>query len=70
MKTKTAAEILAPYVELVLADVEVVQRHNALMAMEEYARQEAIAYAAWLSNQVTTGRTFKKLWTDYMNSKN
>ena len=65
MKTKTAAEILAPYVELVLADVEVVQKDIAIEAMEVYAQQEAIAYAAWLSNQVTTGRTFKKLWDDY-----
>lgn len=39
--------------------------HNILKAMEQYAEQEAKAYANWLSNQVVAGRTMTKLWNDY-----
>lgn len=38
---------------------------NLLTAMNEYAAQEAKAYASWLSNQVIAGRTGHKLWLDY-----
>lgn len=34
-------------------------------AMDEYAAQEAKAYANWLSHQVIAGRTAAKLWMDY-----
>jgi len=33
--------------------------------MQQYAEQEAKAYANWLSNQVIAGRTMTKLWNDY-----
>ena len=33
--------------------------------MQQYAEQEAKAYANWLSNQVIAGRTMIKLWNDY-----
>ena len=33
--------------------------------MNQYAEQEAKAYANWLSNQVIAGRTMTKLWNDY-----
>ena len=33
--------------------------------MDQYAQQEAKAYANWLSNQVIEGRTMTKLWNDY-----
>lgn len=34
-------------------------------AMQEYAEQEAKAYANWLAHQVIAGRTAAKLWLDY-----
>ena len=36
-----------------------------LDAMQEYADQEAKAYANWLANQVIAGRTATKLFDDY-----
>ena len=44
-------------------DQEIVSK--ILPAMDEYAAQEAKAYANWLSNQVIAGRTAFKLWNDY-----
>ena len=38
---------------------------NLLASMDEYAEQEAKAYASWLSNTVIQGRTASKLWADY-----
>lgn len=38
---------------------------NLLTAMDEYAEQEAKAYASWLSNTGIRGRTASKLWADY-----
>ena len=38
---------------------------NLLTSMDEYAEQEAKAYASWLSNTVIQGRTASKLWADY-----
>ena len=40
-------------------------QENVLLAMDEYAEQEAKAYASWLSNTVIQGRTASKLWADY-----
>lgn len=37
---------------------------NLLTAMDEYAEQEAKAYASWLSHQVIRGRTALKIWAD------
>jgi hypothetical protein len=36
-----------------------------LEAMQIYADQEARAFANWLSNTVTAGRTLDKLFKDY-----
>lgn len=38
-KIKTAEEILAPYVERVFRHTRIVEKDNALKAMEEYANQ-------------------------------
>ena len=40
-------------------------RPYIIEAMNIYAKQEAKAYANWLSNQVFAGRTAHKLWIDY-----
>lgn len=38
---------------------------NLLVAMEEYAEQEAKSFALWLSNQEIGGRNISKLWVDF-----
>lgn len=38
---------------------------SILKNMDEYAEQEAKAYASWLSHTVIRGRTASKLWNDY-----
>lgn len=63
-------EILKKYETYVTIDqphnkTPIFLQDNVLEAMEEYANQEAKAYASWLSNQVIRGRTAAKLWNDY-----
>lgn len=67
---KTKQEILSQYETYVKRE----QPHNTqpiflaesvYLAMEEYAEQEAKAYASWLSHTVIGGRTASKLWEDY-----
>lgn len=38
---------------------------NLLIAMEEYAEQEAKAFASWLSKQHVGRRNTSKLWADF-----
>lgn len=39
--------------------------NDLLTAMEEYAEQEAKAFASWLENQEIGRRNKSKLWADY-----
>ncbi|AEE53749.1 hypothetical protein [Haliscomenobacter hydrossis] len=36
-------------------------------ATRQYAEEKAKHFAGWIANQVIAGRTYDKLWRDYLN---
>ena len=46
-------------------ELGLVKISDAREAMSIYAKQEALSFANWLSNENVEGRTITKLWNDY-----
>lgn len=61
----TRGEILNSHLTFGRATKLNVSRESIYKAMGQYAKQEAIAFANWISNQVLAGRTITRLWDDF-----
>lgn len=65
-KMKTAEEILKPYVEKIFSHTQVVEKDNALLAMERFADQFRLPEGmAWISTKDEVPKDYENvLWFD------
>lgn len=64
-QSRSKTEIISSYVEKPFSHTEIVEKEKAMLAMQEYADQEAVAFANWLEWRGTGGSPIGKLYKEF-----